>query len=191
MAEVSNPFDCKKDYFSMLKDSELYDGEYPLLKGLQRLAHNNRGGIVEICTHIMKSELDIAAVTVDYVFRDGTRWSGSADATKEAHKKPYNLHLVAVAESKAESRCLRRAFNISKVTFEEIGAADVAGEPDSGPIEPHQIEAIKKVAKRKKISKIKVLELIDRSDLDDITELTAKEGREAMKAVNKVKVSNE
>jgi len=187
-------FDSNIDYMSMLKDSELHDGEYPLLRGLQRLAHSDiREGVQSISSKIcaVPGDNKVAAVTVHVGFKDGTMFCGSADATDKAHKKPYSNHLVAVADAKAESRALRRAFNITKVTFEEIGTSDVAGDPDGGQITPHQIEAIKKTAKRKKLSQAYVLERIKCSDVTDIKQLTAAQGRAAMKAINKAKVKND
>ena len=194
-------FDPTRDYFEDLKESEKYKDdkgrEYPLLKGLIRLAHTNRGGVKEVRSHIVKapslnksddSQPDcIAAVTVSYYFNDGTVFEGSADASFKAHDAPFNLHLTAGAESKAAARAIRSAFMITAVSKEEIGSAHVAGDPDSGPINDAQINAIRKIAKRKRLSQKDVLGLVGRKDLSDITELTAAEGRKAMQSVNRAK----
>lgn len=184
-------FDTKKDYLEELRKGEFIEKEskkLPRLCGLQRLAHENRGGVARVSSkieHTPARDNPIAAVTVNYVFHDGTEFSGSADATTTAHEKPYSLHLVAVAESKAEARALRRAFNISAVSAEEIGSAPIAG-TDSGPIEDTQISGIKILGKRKGLNTQEMLDLIN-SDAGSLDELTAPQGRELMKKLNKAK----
>ena len=193
--QINNPYDPTKDYSDDLKDSEMFEKEGTqcvLLRGLQRLAHNNRGGVKEVHSHISHTparDNPIASVTVQYVFRDGTSFSGSADATPAAHKKPFSLHLVAVAESKAEARALRRAFNISKVSFEEIGSAEVAGgNTDSDPVTPQTIRGIMVVAKRKGIALPDVIKMTGKT-VADLSELTQTEGRQLMKKINAKKVT--
>ena len=152
------------------------------------MAHNNRGGVRCVSSHIANTparENPIAAVTVTYSFADGCTFSGSADATTKAHKEPYSLHLVAVAESKAEARALRRAFNISQVSADEIGSAPIAGR-DDGDIEDTQVQGITVIGKRKGLNEQEILDLI-KTDKGSLAELTATEGRQAMKALNKVK----
>lgn len=199
--EITNPFDPNKDYFKLLKDDEKWseDGkEYPYLRGLKRLAFTNRGGVKEVNSRIIKvpslntngvkNETPdcIAAVTVTYVFMDGTSFSGSADASYKAHGKPYNLHLVAIAESKAEARTIRRAFNIAQVSKEEVGS-NVEEDRSQEPIQDTQLEGIKKIAKRKKLGQRDVLRLIKRDDLENISELSFGEAVRALKAVNSYK----
>lgn len=200
-----NQFDPQRDYFEDLKEGEKYKDEkgreYPYLHGLIRLAHLNRGGVEAVSSKIVKTpSLEkpddihqpdyIASVTVCYRFKDGTSFEGSADASFKAHGAPYNLHLVAVAEAKAEARAIRRAFMISKVAKEEVGspADEVVGDPDNGPITDAQINGIRTVAKRKKLSQVDVCALIGRTDITDITQLTSGEARRALKAINKKKV---
>lgn len=192
-AKQLSAFDPAKDYFADLDAAkgELLekDGKrYPRLVGLQRLAHNNRGGVMfvgSVIAHTPARDNPIAAVTVTYGFKDGTSFSGSADATIAAHDKPYNLHLVALAESKAEARALRRAFNISVVSADEIGSAPIAG-VDNGPIEDTQISGIKMLGKRKNFNLQETLDLL-KSSVGSLEELTATQGRELMKLLNRVK----
>lgn len=189
-------FDPTYNYFGDLKGDELLrkEGkEYPRLKGLQRLAHQNRGGVKAVFSNIICTPAKgnkIASVTIQYVFGDGTQFSGSADATDAAHDKPYNLHLVAVAESKAEARALRRAFNISVVSADEIGSVDpapIAG-PDNGPIQDVQIKGIRKVGKLAGLNDTEILELIGTDK--PLEELSEDEGRKLMKALNKYRKNN-
>jgi len=188
----TNPFDVSKNYIEDLTRDECLDKDgdkLPRLKGLQRLAHTNRGGVKRMTSdikHTPARDNPIAAVTVQYEFKDGTIFSGSADATTKAHKQPYNLHLVAVAESKAEARALRRAFNIRTVSAEEIGSAPIAGN-DNGPIEDTQVSGIMLIGKRKGLTEPDILKLIKRTDVGSLTDLTAEEGRTAMKAINRLR----
>ena len=203
MTELSDAFDPDKDYMEELTPSEKWEEsgkEYPYLKGLKRLSHRFRGGLQGVESRIVKVpslEHDgteksvpdcIAAVTVRLIFKDGTFFEGSADASFKAHKAPFNKHLVATAESKAEARAIRRAFNITQVAKEEMGAEEE--EESNGPITDVQIEGIKKIAKRKGLSPDDVLGLIGHTD-GDLKRLTRAEGISALKAVNKHKPKKE
>lgn len=208
---MKSDFDPTHDYFEDLKDSEKYtekggNREYPYLRGLQRIAHSNRGGVKEILSHIVKApSVDsdgedtpdcIAAVTVTYVFKDGTSFAGSADASYKAVEHPVNLHLTAVADSKAEARAIRRAFAISKVSKEEIGDAQFIeyqeDSVDDKPISDQQIQGIKRVAKRKELGQADVIQLLKLKDpraaeVNDINDLNRAEAAKAMRLINKYK----
>lgn len=204
--QLSNPFDPKKDYFAELTKDEKWDEngkEYPYLKGLKRLAHEHRGGIQSVRSVPVKvpsvnstgakGEIPdcIAACTVAYYFNDGTVFEGSADASYKAHKAPYNLHLLAVAEAKAEARAIRRAFNIHQVAKEEMGGKGTWQEEDRNdePINDTQVAGIKRIAKRKRLSQKDVLRLVKRPELDSIENLTKGEGIKALQIVNKAKAT--
>lgn len=183
-------FSTDIDYFEELKESEKFDGEYPLLRGLQRLAHSHRGGIKRTHSQVFCTparDNPIASVGFTIEFHDGTEFSGVADATPKAHKEPFSRHLVAVAESKAESRALRRAFNISKVAKEEIGDEVVGGDPENGPINDGQLSGIKKVAQRKGLKLTEVLPVAKIHDAKSLDELTYVQAQKVLKALNKYK----
>jgi hypothetical protein len=199
---VSSPFDPEHDYFEDLKSDEKWnegEREYPYLKGLKRIALSNRGGVRRVDSEVVKAPSVnttgskgeapdcIAAVTVTYHFNDGTAFAGSADASYKAHVAPFNLHLVAVAESKAEARAIRRAFNISQVAKEEMGSSRQEEDRSNEPISDVQIEGIKKIAKRKGLGPKAVLGLIKRTDISGIENLTRSEAVAALKAVNAYK----
>jgi hypothetical protein len=199
---VSNPFDPKKDYIKELTGDEKWEEKgkiYPYLRGLKRLAHEHRGGIrmirsvpvkvPSVNTTGAKGENPdcMAACTIAYHFNDGTVFEGSADASYKAHKAPFNLHLLATAESKAEARAIRRAFNISQCAKEEMGGASDDEAKDNEPINDTQLEGIKRNARRKKLSQKDVLTLIKREDLGDIKKLTYADAIKALKAVNRYK----
>jgi hypothetical protein len=207
-------FDANKDYMQEIdkEDRAEENGrEYPYLRGLKKLAHAHRGGIQAVRSQIVKvpsvglsgdSKAEkpdcIAAVTVTYEFKDGTTFEGSADASYLAHTKPYNYHLVAIAESKAEARAIRRAFNISEVAKEEMGHSPDAeraakeeereeAEKMKGPITDVQIQGIKRIAKRKKLLQADVLAKVCKEEKSSISDLTYEEGLAALKFVNKYK----
>lgn len=196
MTEITNPFDPEHDYVDDLTDKEMFekDGvQCVALRGLQRLAHRNRGGVRGVysrISHTPARDNPIAAVTVEYSFHDGTTFCGSADATPAAHKRPFSLHLVAVAESKAEARALRRAFNINRVSFEELGSAPIAGpDTDKEKVTDQTLRGIRVVAKRKGIAPTDLTK-ISGKDVSDISELTQVEGRDLMKKLNAKKVKS-
>ena len=195
MTDITSPFDPEKDYTEDLTEREMFekDGvQCVALRGLQRLAHTNRGGVRAVqsfISHTPARDNPIASVTVSYLFADGCSFSGSADATPAAHKKPFSLHLVAVAEAKAEGRALRRAFNISRVTSDEIGNASAVagGNTDAEPVTSQTLRGIRVVAKRKGISPEATLKLAGK-DVSDLALLTQEQGRTLMKKLNAKKV---
>lgn len=181
--------------------------EYPYLRGLKNLAYKYRGGVREVKSEVVKAPSVniqekgnvpdcIAAVTVTYVFADGTSFAGSADASYKAHSAPFNLHLVAIAESKAEARAIRRAFNISQVSKEEMGTPPSEeelkeeAEKESDKISDTQIHAIKSMASKKKVSQAELLAKLGRSDLPDVRGLTYAEGIKSIKLLNSWKVKD-
>lgn len=179
-------FDPKKDYYKELTDDELWKGEFPLLRGLQRLAHDR--GILKITSDVKATptkESPIAAVTVTVEFKDGTVFSGSADAKYKAHEHPFREHLTALADSKAEARAYRRAFNITKASKEECGELPAGGDIDNTPIADSQIQGIKNIADLKKLTVIEAVKLIGVDK--PIEELTSKQARDVIKALNKYK----
>lgn len=189
---IENPFDRETNYLDTLKKGEFLekDGKkFPRLCGLQRLAHSNRGGVKHVLVgdpqFVVGQNSTLAMARIEYHFYDGSIFSGMADASSLAHKEPYSLHLVALSESKAEARALRRAFNISAVSAEEIGSAPIAG-VDNGPIEDAQISGINMLRKRKGLNEQEALDLI-KSAAGSVRELDAEKGRELMKSLNKVK----
>jgi hypothetical protein len=198
MTEENLDFDVEVDYFEKLKSSEKWTDtksgrEYPYFKGLARLAHTYRRGnsLTTLDSEgeaITNAPDCIAAVTVSYEFNDGTIFEGSADASFKAHVAPFNLHLTAVAESKAASRAIRSAFMISNVAKEEIGDASMIADDSNDPISDAQIEAIRNLAKRKKLSKAVVLKM-SKSEAESIEGFTKSEATLVIKAINRKKAA--
>jgi hypothetical protein len=208
-------FDPTTDYMKEIDSEDRAEEngrEYPYLRGLKKLAHAHRKGIKAVRSKIVKTpsvglsgEVKgekpdcIASVTISYEFNDGTIFEGSADASYLAHKAPFNFHLVAIAESKAEARAIRRAFNISAVAKEEMGQPQEATKAEKeeakeeadkmkGPITDVQVEGIKRIAKRKKLLQAEVVSKVRKgTEGGNISDLTYEEGLAALKYVNKYK----
>lgn len=204
MSEITNPFDPSKDYMDELSSDDKYENDsgrvYPYLRGLKKLAYEHRGGVKKIRSIPVKvpsvntsggtKEVPdcIAACTISYEFCDGTVFEGSADASYKAHKAPFNKHLLATAESKAEARAIRRAFNISQVAKEEMGGVDEDDvNTDDEKIKDSQIKGIRTVAKRKRLSQKEVCKMAGKPGLDDIKELNQGEAKKALRLLNKYK----
>lgn len=138
----------QKYVLGLLNPEELYDG-YPKCFGLRRLAHHLLGPIVEqgvsnlsVIPIVTAEEKNSRAVTVVYdVYIDWKlstnvplvvgyelngvvpvynrrKFSGTADCVEDMNS-PYGRHPAATAETKAESRALKRALGINVITAEE------------------------------------------------------------------------
>lgn len=181
-------FDHTKDYYKELRDDELWDGKFPLLRGLARLAHER--GIKRLTSDVIAvptKDSPIAAVTVQVEFFDGTVFSGSADAKFKAHEPPFNRHLTALADSKAEARAYRRAFNITMASHEECGDMTAGGDVDKTPIADSQIQGIKNMAELRNLTMAQAINLVFNGEDRSIEKLTSKQGRDIIKALNKYK----
>lgn len=144
------------DWESQLKPSEIIAKEdgtrYATLAGLRRLARlrGYQARHVEVIQFPVKSEGRSATVIVSYSWWDGANDSSVADAYYgNIAPGPMRNYPVAIAEARAESKCLRIALGISMVTEEEL--ADTNIEDLSGPATQLQIIAIQHIANNKNI----------------------------------------
>jgi hypothetical protein len=108
--------------------------------------------------------------TIDYVLKnvpsDESEFkhrsvSGSADVYWGNCDKIYRNHPVAVAETRAEGRALRRALRLRKVVAAEEIAKDMEDHPDQNSVSKishNQINFVDVMAQRLNISVIKLLE---------------------------------
>lgn len=88
--------------------------------------------------------------------------NGAADVYWGNCDKIYRNHPVAVAETRAEGRALRRGLKLRKVVAAEELAADIEDHPDKdtvGKITNNQINFIDVLSKRLNINVTKLLEL--------------------------------
>jgi len=167
---------------ALLNDDEKYD-KYPLANGLRRLTELLIGDIVGVTSQVVEAPTAMnghrATVTVELHIENGNRtfvYAGSADAWTENCSPPYDKFPVAMAESRAEGRALRRALKVNVATAEEMRefgsvpstndkpGADIVfsddTKEDSGPkpMTSGQVKAIDTVASRADIDVNKVLE---------------------------------
>lgn len=93
--------------------------------------------------------------------------SGAADVYWGNCDKVYRNHPVAVAETRAEGRALRRALKLRKVVAAEELAKDIEDNPDGhniSKISSNQINFIDVLSKRLDINVLKMLENIGHTD---------------------------
>ena len=100
--------------------------------------------------------------------------SGAADVYSGNCDKVYRNHPVAVAETRAEGRALRRALKLRKVVAAEELAKDIEDHPDHDTINKitnNQINFMDVLAKRLNINPVKLMEnlAIDNSNIYNIS----------------------
>jgi len=100
--------------------------------------------------------------------------SGAADVYWGNCDKVYRNHPVAVAETRAEGRALRRALKLRKVVAAEELAKDIEDHPDHDTINKitnNQINFMDVLAKRLNINPVKLMEnlAIDNSNIYNIS----------------------
>jgi|TARA_R100000005_G_scaffold95965_1_gene79802 hypothetical protein len=142
-----------------MDDSELKDGN-PTVDGLRRVTERIYGEIIQSTSDIVnydasrgvcavKHTLAIQKYSTDAIITI----DGCVDVKFQNIPYPFNQHLVATADTRAEGKALRRALKLRVVTAEEMqdtSADDVlASEED---ITDQQILAINQMCKRLDIS---------------------------------------
>ena len=171
-----------------------------LLRGLQRLAQE---------AGLIRSECKLSFITKDETgsfgilqavymveFSDGTWWVGAADCNSANTSDKYMKYPTAIAESRAEARCLRKALNIGILSSEEVGFADGGAieqiTASSGKqIDSQVVKAIEKLCETRGLTTAEVLEAVlskeRNSSVFELGELTVDEGQKAMAWLNEQK----
>lgn len=167
------------------------------LRGLQRLAHD--AGIVGSSCHmhfITKEQtgtVGIMQAIYTITFSDGTEWVGAADCNAANTTGKFMAYPTAVAESRAEARCLRKALNIGLLSSEEVGfndggAIEQITASAGKQIDTQVVKAIEKLCESRNVTHAEVLEAVlskDRnSSVFELGELTVDEGQKAMSWLN-------
>jgi hypothetical protein len=170
------------------------------LRGLQRLAQE--AGIVRSeCAFKFIPKGDTGTIGIMqavYIaeFSDGTTWTGAADCNTANTSDKFMRYPTAVAESRAEARCLRKALNIGILSSEEIGFVDGGAieqiAASSGKqIDSQVVKAIESLCESRNMATAEVLEAVltkDRnSSVFELGELTVEEGQKAMAWLNEQK----
>jgi hypothetical protein len=170
------------------------------LRGLQRLAQE--AGIVRSeCSFKFISQNDTGTIGIMqavYVaeFSDGTSWTGAADCNSFNTSDKFMRYPTAVAESRAEARCLRKALNIGILSSEEIGfvdggAIEQIAASSNKQIDSQVVKAIEKLCETRSVTTAEVLESVlskeRNSSIFELSELTVEEGQKAMSWLNEQK----
>jgi len=117
------------DYIlSLMSPSELFNGS-PTANGLRRICELEFGEIVSSTTYVNATQSPgfyYAAVThtlriIDMYTNVSKEFSASVDSHMSDIPAPFNKHLIATLDSKAEAKALRRALKLSVNTAEEGG----------------------------------------------------------------------
>ena len=169
------------------------------LRGLQRLSQE-AGLVTSYCefSFIAPSpgndkSFGIMQCIYTTQFSDGTSWTGAADCNHLNTSGKFSAYPTAIAESRAEARCLRKALNIGLISSEEVGLVDgVATEQlEASPnkkIDSQVVKAIEKLCETRNITTAEVLDAIlskaRNSTVFELGELTVEEGQKAMGWLN-------
>lgn len=168
------------------------------LRGLQRLAQD-AGLCRSNCQFNFISDAQtggnggIMQAIYTTFFDDETSWVGAADCNGKNTEGKFLRYPTAVAESRAEARCLRKALGISMLSSEEIGfvdggAIEQISASSNKQIDSQVIKAIEKLCESRGVSTAEVLEAIlsqeRNSTIFELSELTVEEGQKAMSWLN-------
>ena len=170
------------------------------LRGLQRLAQV-AGLFKSGCEFRFISKQDSGSVNLMQAvysaeFEDGSIWVGAADCSSMNTDSKFLAYPTAVAESRAEARCLRKALGISILSSEEVGFTDGIQQIEASPtkaIDSQVVKAIEKLCETRGISNAEMLDAVLSKDRNgsvfELAELTVEEGQKAMAWLNEQKPS--
>jgi hypothetical protein len=120
-----------------------------------------RATVTHTITYILNREHHEGSKTA---FLNSRSVTGAADVYWGNCDKIFRNHPVAVAETRAEGRALRRALRLRKVVAAEEMASDIEDHPDAGNIDKitnNQINFIDVLSKRLNVNVLKMLEKLD------------------------------
>ena len=134
--------DWTNHVLSLLGEKEKIDGN-PTTNGLRRIAPLLLGKIISSDCNVVQAPCPQNSMCVviqhTLTFEDGSIVSSVADATPEnMPPEPYDKYYTAMADSRAEGRCYRRALKLNIVTADELRNTK-SGEPDQHEGEPDSI----------------------------------------------------
>ena len=123
--EKTNPNNAEWTEYILgkLRDDEKDKG-YPKTAGLRRILESEITPIRNVETTIVQAPSPengmTATVKVRVTLINGMFYDGAADARKDDLKFPYNLHLTALAETRASGRAFRNILRLNTATAEEV-----------------------------------------------------------------------
>lgn len=176
--KVPNIYDIEwTDYIlNMLSDDEKIAGN-PTTDGLRRIFEKAINcTIIHINTDVVQApnpdneKRATVVYRMDYVLNDESTpeeikfrsVTGAADVYWGNCDKIYRNHPVAVAETRAEGRALRKALRLRKVVAAEELSKDIEDNPDSGTVNKisnNQINFVDVMAQRLNINVVKLLQI--------------------------------
>lgn len=111
------------DYvLSQLTDKEK-DNDYPKADGLRRLVESLISPITNIETTVIqppqKDNFMTATVKTRIYLKNGSSYEACTDVQKEHLPSPYDKHISAVAETRAEGRAYRKILRLQNVVTKE------------------------------------------------------------------------
>lgn len=171
-----------------------------LLAGLQRLARQ-AGIIRQSCVLNTPAATMVQAVfSCEFKVDDETViFVGTADCNTKNTTGKFANYPTAVAESRAEARCLRKALGIRMLSSEEVGLREGFSSLEAAPggKAPSQIiRSIEKLCETRSVDVVAVIEQVvdDKeraSSIFELSELTTAEAQAAMSWLNEQKPKSE
>jgi hypothetical protein len=154
--------EVKPSWEDQLNDDEFIekDGEkFVLLRGLRRLAHEKgyKHSVVDVVKPPASDDM-ISVIKVTYEWNDGQTDSSVADAGPHNCGGDFGKFPVAMAESRAEARVLRRTFNITKCSYEEISGSN--SNAPTGLTDPQEA-GIRAIVVRKAVGEVQLRKIVE------------------------------
>ena len=173
--KVPDPTDHEwTDYvISLLGENEIYDKK-PTVDGLRRVAQKLLGEITYSKSKVYQyptPENGIAATVRARIKINGRVFDGCANVNEDSAPDIIGPHVIALAETRAEGRALKKILNIRVLTKEEAGVTE-SEDKTTQLISSTQIEAMQKVAERHKIDLNKLIQSLYAIGEDEIDKLT-------------------
>lgn len=182
---------------TMTKREDGQEMQVVFLAALQKLAR--RAGIIRQRLEIMTPSNTLVQAIFTSVFKltDGTEveFVGAADCSSRNTNDKFSNYPTAVAESRAEARCLRKALGIKMLSSEEIGLKENFGTLEASSdnkADSQLIVAIEKLCEVQNVPPVQVIEKIitDKeraSSIFELSQLTTKEAQDAIGWLNEYK----
>lgn len=159
------PTETSEDWYDFLIDN-LYDNELvqgnPTVDGLRRLTEKFFGEIIKSKSEVIYNEHDggglrcvVKHTLAIRKYRTNTTIEVDAciDVDYRYVPHPFNKHIVATADTRAEGKALRRALKLRVVTAEEVQVQTMEDEVfNDGSINDQQIMAINAVCRKYNIN---------------------------------------
>lgn len=135
------------------KDDKL---KYPKTDGLRRLVEKEIDKILSITTEVIQApNIEngmVATVISTLVLHNGDIYSAVADAKRLDLIPPYDKHVSAIAETRAEGRCYRKTLRLKNVITKEEAPHMDHTPADSGLINDTQIQMIDRLCSNDRLN---------------------------------------